>query len=43
MALGQCQDDMEPIIVGDLNVDLGNPEGRERDKYLVAMLEVKGL
>ena len=40
-ALCHYPDGLEPILVGDLNVNLSQPEGRERKKYLAVIMVVE--
>ena len=40
-ALFHCPGGLEPILVGDLNVNLSQPEGRERDKELMVIMVVE--
>ena len=43
MALCYYQDGVDPILVGDINVDLSQPEGRWRAEELTSMIAVEGL
>ena len=40
-ALCHCPDVLEPILVGDLIVNLSQPEGRESKKYLTIIMVVE--
>ena len=40
-ALCHCPDVLELILVGDINVNLSQPEGRESKKYLAAIMVVE--
>ena len=40
-ALCHCPDGLELILVGDLNVNLSQPEGRESKKYLAIIMVVE--
>ena len=40
-ALCHCPDGLEPILVGDINVNLSQPEGRESDKDLTVIMVVE--
>ena len=40
-ALCHCPDGLEPILVGDLNVNLSQTEGRESKKYLTVIMVVE--
>ena len=42
-ALCHCPDGLELILVGDLNVNLYQPEGVDIDKYLVVMMVVEDM
>ena len=40
-ALFHCPGGLEPILVGDLNVNLSQPEGRESKTYLAVIMVVE--
>ena len=40
-ALWYCPDGLELILVGNLNVNLSQTEGRESDKYLTVIMVVE--
>ena len=43
MSLIHYSDGVDPILVGDININLYQTEGRECEKDLAEMIEVEGL